>query len=73
MSLLCLNEAKVGIFCQIYWKFKISNKFELVICHVQKGLLKTLAFFFKQWGGTNKKKAGRLLNGQTYSEMPETA
>ncbi len=28
------------------------------------------AFFFKQWGGTNKKKAGRLLNGQTYDEMP---
>ena len=29
-----------------------------------------VAFFFKQWGGTNKKKAGRSLNGQTYSEMP---
>ncbi|WP_339925433.1 phage Gp37/Gp68 family protein [uncultured Cyclobacterium sp.] len=28
------------------------------------------AFFFKQWGGTNKKKAGRELNGQTYDEMP---
>ncbi|MEO8172745.1 MAG: phage Gp37/Gp68 family protein [Sediminibacterium sp.] len=27
-------------------------------------------FFFKQWGGTNKKKTGRLLNGRTYSEMP---
>jgi protein gp37 len=32
-----------------------------------------VAFFFKQWGGTNKKKAGRLLQGKTYSEMPETA
>ncbi len=31
-----------------------------------------VAFFFKQWGGTNKKKAGRLLEGKTYSEMPET-
>jgi protein gp37 len=30
-----------------------------------------VAFFFKQWGGTNKKKAGRLLNGRTYDEMPE--
>lgn len=30
-------------------------------------------FFFKQWGGTNKKKAGRLLNGRTYSEMPKAA
>lgn len=30
-----------------------------------------VAFFFKQWGGTNKKKAGRLLNGRTYDDMPE--
>lgn len=29
-----------------------------------------VAFFFKQWGGTNKKKTGRMLNGQIYSEMP---
>lgn len=29
------------------------------------------AFFFKQWGGTNKKATGRLLNGRTYDEMPE--
>lgn len=28
------------------------------------------AFFFKQWGGTNKKKNGRLLKGKTYDEMP---
>lgn len=28
-------------------------------------------FFFKQWGGTNKKKAGRLLDGRTWDEMPE--
>ena len=28
-------------------------------------------FFFKQWGGVNKKKTGRLLNGIIYSEMPE--
>jgi protein gp37 len=27
-------------------------------------------FFFKQWGGKNKKKAGRMLNGRTYDEMP---
>lgn len=30
------------------------------------------AFFFKQWGGTNKKKAGRLLQGRTWDEYPET-
>lgn len=27
-------------------------------------------FFFKQWGGKNKKKAGRLLDGEIYDEMP---
>lgn len=30
-----------------------------------------VAFFFKQWGGRNKKANGRLLNGRTYDEMPE--
>ena len=27
-------------------------------------------FFFKQWGGKNKKKTGRLLQGIEYNEMP---
>jgi protein gp37 len=27
-------------------------------------------FFFKQWGGTNKKKAGRELDGRTWDDMP---
>lgn len=27
-------------------------------------------FFFKQWGGTNKKRAGRLLENRTWDEMP---
>jgi protein gp37 len=27
-------------------------------------------FFFKQWGGSNKKKAGRLLDGRLYDGMP---
>ncbi|MGH1364253.1 MAG: DUF5131 family protein [Calditrichia bacterium] len=30
-----------------------------------------VAFFFKQWGGKNKKASGRLLNGKTYNEMPK--
>lgn len=30
-------------------------------------------FFFKQWGGANKKKNGRKLNGKQYSEMPSTS
>jgi protein gp37 len=29
-----------------------------------------VAFFFKQWGGVNKKKSGRELLGQTFDEMP---
>jgi protein gp37 len=28
-------------------------------------------FYFKQWGGANKKKAGRLLEGMTWDEMPD--
>lgn len=27
-------------------------------------------FFFKQWGGTRKKLAGRVLDGRTWDEMP---
>jgi len=27
-------------------------------------------FFFKQWGGVNKKKNGRLLEGRIWNEMP---
>jgi len=31
---------------------------------------KRVGFFFKQWGGANKAKTGRLLNGRTYDELP---
>jgi len=34
-------------------------------CEEQKVL-----FYFKQWGGANKKKAGRLLLGRTWDSMP---
>jgi protein gp37 len=30
-----------------------------------------IPFFFKQWGGRQKKKAGRLLDGRTYDEFPD--
>ena len=30
------------------------------------------AFQFKQWGGKNKKKAGRMLDGRTWDELPVT-
>ena len=28
-------------------------------------------FFFKQWGGVNKKKAGRVLEGKIWDELPK--
>jgi protein gp37 len=31
-----------------------------------------VAFYFKQWGGTNKKKAGKILEGEIYNQMPES-
>jgi len=37
-------------------------------CHRAK-----VAFFFKQWGGVQKKRTGRVLEGQTYDEMPRTS
>jgi protein gp37 len=33
---------------------------------VQQGV----PFFFKQWGGVNKKKTGRTLDGRTWDQMP---
>jgi protein gp37 len=42
------------------WVIDIRNQ-----CH-QAGV----PFFFKQWGGKNKKKAGRELEGRTWDEMP---
>lgn len=32
-----------------------------------------VAFFFKQWGGVQKKRAGRELDGRTWDEMPALA
>ena len=45
---------------QEWWVWDIKQQ-----CQEQEVL-----FFFKQWGGTNKKKAGRELAGSTYNEMP---
>ncbi len=33
-------------------------------------LARGVAFFFKQWGGVNKLRAGRMLDGRTWHEMP---
>jgi len=32
-----------------------------------------VAFFFKQWGGVNKKRAGRLLEGRLWNDLPSEA
>ena len=33
-------------------------------------LKENIPFFFKQWGGVNRKKNGRLLEGRIWDEMP---
>jgi protein gp37 len=30
-----------------------------------------IPFFFKQWGGRNKKKTGRMLEGRLWNQLPE--
>jgi protein gp37 len=42
------------------WVIDIRNQ-----CRAQH-----VPFFFKQWGGVQKKRAGRLLQGKTWDEMP---
>lgn len=43
------------------WVINIRNQ-----CQIAK-----VPFFFKQWGGPNKKKAGRLLEGRIWNELPQ--
>lgn len=31
---------------------------------------RNVPFFFKQWGGPNKRRTGRVLEGRTWDEMP---
>lgn len=45
-------------------------KKEWVIKIKEACISQDVSFFFKQWGGVNKKKAGRLLEGRTWDEMP---
>jgi protein gp37 len=41
------------------------------VINIREQCLKAgVPFFFKQWGGVNKKRAGRLLEGRTWNEMP---
>lgn len=43
---------------------------EWVVSIQEQCLSADIPFFFKQWGGVNKKKAGRTLNGRTWDQMP---
>ena len=36
----------------------------------QQCLSSDVPFFFKQWGGVNKKRAGKKLDGRVYAQMP---
>jgi len=45
-------------------------KKEWVIQIKEQCIEQNVPFFFKQWGGINKKKTGRLLEGRTWDEMP---
>lgn len=42
------------------------------ICSIRDACIEnSVPFFFKQWGGVRKKAAGRMLEGQTWSQVPE--
>ena len=47
-----------------------SMKIEWVRNVREQCLAQKVPFFFKQWGGVNKKKAGRLLDGRTWDKWP---
>lgn len=46
----------------------MDPKWVVEIC--DQCLQSAVPFFFKQWGGVQKKKTGRLLDGRTWDEMP---
>jgi len=46
-------------------------KTEWVINIRDQCLNNNIPFFFKQWGGINKKKSGRYLEGKEWNQMPE--
>lgn len=47
-----------------------AMKEEWVLELKEKARKNNTAFFFKQWGGTNKKKTGNLLQGKVIQEYP---
>lgn len=53
------------------WKAR-PMKLEWVLDIQEQCQHANVPFFFKQWGGKNKKLTGRTLNGRTWDEMPKT-
>lgn len=47
-----------------------SMKEEWVVGIKENCLRSNVPFFFKQWGGFHKKKAGKTLQGRTWQQMP---
>ncbi len=45
---------------------------EWVTCIRDQCVKSNVPFFFKQWGGVNKKRAGRELEGRTWDQMPDS-
>lgn len=45
---------------------------EWVVDIKEKCLSQSVPFFFKQWGGVQKKKNGRELEGRTWDQMPSS-
>jgi protein gp37 len=46
-------------------------KKEWVLKIMRQCLSNNIPFFFKQWGGVNKKKHGRLLDGKEWNQIPD--
>jgi hypothetical protein len=61
-----LAAIEVDFILPVYFKnpdLGISASVDLLQCP-------KVPFFFKQWGGVQKKRAGRILEGRTWDEMP---
>ena len=46
-------------------------KKEWVLKIMRQCLINNIPFFFKQWGGVNKKINGRILNGKEWNQIPD--
>jgi protein gp37 len=54
--------------------FKARPIHEEWVANIQKACKNSnTLFYFKQWGGRNKKKSGRILQGRTWDDTPMNA